>query len=200
MTVKLPLVPWLVGILSTAVPPLSVAGAQTPAAGASIRGAESAGGAEYRPRETLRDGREIVAVIIGASWCGPSNLPPVVDALRRAKSLLAQQAAAQGASFSVTAASLDWDMVKGTEYLAKIGPVDEVSIGRNWLNGAAIEHIWRDSSGVATTPQILVFEQNVSLGRRIDVSRRRVLMRLSSSQAIVDWVAQGAPLTTGQSK
>ena len=149
----------------------------------------------YVPRRAMPKGREVVAYIIGASWCVPSNQPAFLEAARRATLLLSRQARAAGAAFSAAGVALDWDPARGVAYLGKLGPLDEVTAGRNWVNTVAVDLIWRDPNGQAATPQVVLVERTVDLAeRRIGVSPTRVLARLVGPEAITAWVARGAPV------
>ena len=112
-----------------------------------VRGSLAAQQSTYVPSHVLPNGREIVAVYLGADSCGPCHAPSVKDAVNRMKALLGAQARKSGAAFSVIGVANDWDQSVAATFLAAVGPFDQVVLGGNWTN-LAIEHfVWGDPRG-----------------------------------------------------
>ena len=158
--------------------------------------------AAYTPATVMPNGKEVVAVYIGAQSCGPCHAPAVKDAVRQMKKLVAAQAHQSGAAFSVMGVANDWDLTVAATFLSDIGPFDQLVLGGNWTN-IAIEHfVWRQPDGNAAMPQILVLERTVTAGQRVSFSEPRVLRRLVGADEIPAWVANGAPISapTGRDK
>jgi len=148
----------------------------------------------YVPSNKLPNGKEIVAVYLGAESCGACHFPAVKDAVKRMKELVNAQARKVGAAFSVIGVANDWDQAVAAAFLAPVGPFDQVVLGGNWTN-IAIEHfVWRDPKGNPAMPQILLFERTVTPGVRIAFSEPRLLRRMVGADEIPAWVAAGAPI------
>jgi hypothetical protein len=168
----------LLGVLASAVLVSSV-------------GAQASG---YTPSQKMPNGKEIVAIYVGAHSCGPCHSPAVKEAVKQMKSLLATQARQANAAFSVVGVANDWDQKLATAVLADVGPFDQVAIGGNWTNLAIERFVWSDSAGNPAMPQVLVIERTVTAGRRVTFTEPRVLRRLVGADAIPAWVAKGAPI------
>jgi hypothetical protein len=150
---------------------------------------------EYKPNHTIPDGRQIMAVYLGAQTCGPCLFPEVKNAVVRMKPLVAEQARKAGAAFAAIGGSSDWDPSVAANFLASVGPFDQIVLGGNFTNMAFEHFVWRVPKGTAGMPQILILERTVTSDGRITFSEPRVLRRLLGHAEIVAWVAQGAPIT-----
>lgn len=155
---------------------------------------------DYVPSQRLSEGRELVAVYIGSTDCGPCQLPPVKSAVRTMKSLLAAQAKQHGMAMTVIGVAEDWDLKRGAAFLEPLGPFDQVVIGGNWTNVAVEQFVLRDSLALMAMPQVVVLERTVQLGERVTVSEPHVLKRISGGVDIPAWVAAGAPVALGDDK
>src|SRR5579884_580598 len=158
---------------------------------AILAGALSAQQPAYVPANDLPNGREIVAVYIGGENCGPCHAPEVKAAVRNMKVLLATQAKHDSAAFSVIGVANDWDTKVAADFLADVQPFDQMVLGGNWTNLAIERFIWRDSTGQAAMPQVVVIERNVVRGNRITFSEPRVLRRVVGATDIPAWVDKG---------
>ena len=155
---------------------------------------------DYVPSNRLPEGRELVAVYIGSSDCGPCQFPQVKSAIRAMKPLLAAQARERGVALSVVGVSQDWDLKRGARFLEPLGAFDQVVIGGNWTNIAVEQFILRDSLAEMSMPQVVVVERTVQLSKRVVVSEPRVLRRIIGGEDIPAWVAAGAPLAVREQK
>jgi hypothetical protein len=149
---------------------------------------------EYVPSQRLQEGRELVAIYIGSTDCGPCQFPAVKSAIRAMKPLLAAQARQRGMTFSAIGAAQDWDLTRGASFLEPLGAFDQVVIGGNWTNVAVEQFILRDSLAELVMPQVVVIERMVQLSKRVTVTEPRVVKRVTGSADIPAWVAAGAPL------
>lgn len=147
---------------------------------------------DYVPSHELRDGRELVAIYIGSTDCGPCQLPEVKTAIRAMKPLLAAQAQQRGSVFKAIGSAQDWDLRRGAAFLEPLGAFDQVVIGDNWTNLAVEQFILRDSLAEMAMPQVVLIERTVQVGKRITVSEPRVLRRIIGGGEIPAWVAAGA--------
>jgi hypothetical protein len=143
----------------------------------------------------LPSGRELIAVYVGASTCGPCLLPEMKAAVVRMKTLLDSTAKRNGYAFSAVGVSSDWSTEKGIAFLTDNGPFDQLVIGGNWTNLGVEHFIWNDSTAIPEMPQIVVLERTVTLGARISISPARVLRRVSGLKDIPQWVNDGAPVS-----
>lgn len=147
----------------------------------------------YKPKHEIPKGIELVAVYIGANDCVPCHDANMKNAFRKMKDMLAERSAKKGQRFAVTGVSLDWDVETGIKFLSDIGPFDQVIIGKNWTNNAALEYIWNDPSGQPAIPQIVIFQREVrETEGRISMSGFRVLKRQFGAKGIINWISKGA--------
>jgi hypothetical protein len=148
----------------------------------------------YTPRYEIPRGRELVAVYVsdrGCVWCRSAEFRA---ALERMKVLLDGQAREAGMTFSITGVALDWEVDEGYNFLREAGEFDEVVIGRNWFNIAAIDYLWEDEGTRPAIPQVIVFEREVRIEpMNASFGPRHVLGRYVSS-ALIDWIKRGAPV------
>lgn len=149
---------------------------------------------QYVPATDLPNGKEIVAIYVGAQSCGPCHSPEVKTAVRQMKTLVAGQAQKSGAAFSVMGVANDWDHTVALAFLADVGPFDQQVIGGNWTNLAIERYIWRDPNGNTAMPQIIVLERTVTPGRSITFTEPKIIRRVLGAKDIPEWVAKGAPI------
>ena len=163
-------------------------------AAACLAQTASAQTSDYVPSHRLPEGRELVAVYIGSTDCGPCQWPQVKQAVRAMKPLLAAQAKQRGMAFSVIGSTQDWDLKQGAAFFDSLGAFDQLVIGGNWTNLAVEQFVLRDSLALLAMPQVVVIERTVGLGERITVSAPVLLKRISGGAEIPAWVTAGAPI------
>lgn len=145
-------------------------------------------------------GTELVVVYMGSANCVWSNRDSVALAVREIKSTLADRAGERGHAFASLGVALDWSVEDGLGHLEKFGHFDEVAAGRNWLNHAAIDYLWKDVPGRAATPQVLVLKRSIrgpddrAPGRRYVVGDPELVVRKVGYDEITSWVAQDVAL------
>lgn len=149
----------------------------------------------YQPNNKNPNGVELIAMYIGAEYCGPCHDPQLKKAIKKMKTILGDRAAKEGRSFSVTGVATDWGVETGIRYLRGIGPFDELIVGKGLFNQATSEYIWKDLSTSTIVPQIVVIERDVRYqdGRAI-ISNNRVIDRHLGTIEIISWVNKGAQL------
>ncbi len=152
--------------------------------------------ARYEPNyDSTREGLQVVAVYIGARWCGPCQETALKQAVERMKPLLAKQAESKGRPFSIIGVATDPSVKEGLAYLAECGKFDEVSVGRFFHNSLFTQHVWGVDSRYQAVPQVIVFEQQVSeASPGLKMGAPRYLARHSGAKTIQAWVEKGAPL------
>jgi len=149
----------------------------------------------YTPGTDLPTKPQILAIYFGATSCAPCQTPELKAALHQMKPLLLQQANATGHAFAMLGVALDWSIPEGLALLEPLGEFDEVAVGANWTNLAAVRYIWGDTTATAGLPQIVIVERQLDPGRSgIAVGPERLVKRVLGAGAIESWVAQGAPL------
>lgn len=165
----------------------------------------SASAQTYMPiyeRETdIATGTELVMVYIGASHCGPCVQPEYKAALEEAKVRLAEQAEAQGKGFAVIGVSIDFEPQVGFDFLNASGTFDEMVIGRNWFNSAALTHFGvteGQEPRQLALPSVILYERDMELGESIHASAPRYLRQIAGGVALPEWVAAGTPLPDPQ--
>ena len=145
----------------------------------------------------LGRGPELVLVYFGMTECVPCHDPDFKADLERAKGLLAEQAAATGRGFAAVGVAMDWDVAEGFAFVQGSGRFDEVAIGRNWENAAALTHLWRPDgleSRQIAIPSVLVYEREVTSAASIAATAPIYRFEAAGADAIRAWVAAGAPV------
>ena len=149
----------------------------------------------YHPSYADPTGHELVMVYLGASTCVPCRAPEMPRLLDSLKVMLQQRATTEGRQFRAVVVALDWAPDSGLVLAREDGPWDEINTGRNWFGLGAAQFIWSDSTVAPQLPQIMVYEQDLTLGARVEVGPARILKRIPGEDAIARWVRQGAPLS-----
>ena len=99
-----------------------------------------------------------------------------------------------GLGFHWVGVAVEWDVAQGLDYLADVGPFDEVSAGGNWWNTSVAQRLFRDAP--PAVPTVALFERRITVdtGRNtLTFGVERQLAAIVGSREIEDWVAQGAP-------
>lgn len=144
--------------------------------------------------KTESSGTEIVMIVVGSSQCGASTNRVLPAMVNRARTTLARSTEKDGKLFATVGVAIDWSIEDGMSFLRTTGPYSEVVVGRNWLNSAAVSYLWRDHSGRAALPQIIVIEREVAIDEAdIHVGADRVIKRVVGLDSIRLWVDGGAP-------
>jgi hypothetical protein len=149
----------------------------------------------YGPSYADPHGTQLVAVYLGAASCGPCRLPATRAAIDSIKVHLAQRARLRGQQFRAVIVSMDWEPDSGLAVARESGGWDEMILGRNWSNLGAEHYIWADTATAPSLPQIIVYEQEITMTARVVFGPRRVLRRVHGADALVRWASQGAPLS-----
>lgn len=196
--------PWLVLLAAATAAPLAAQTSAAPALDrvptASASGA-IAGDTTYTPRlpKSVR-GRQLYVVYLGAKGCGHSRDAELVAAVRHLKGLARDQADRRQQPFAVAGVALDARVGDGLAYLASLGEFDEVATGSGFRNMAAVERVWRAPEGLPAIPQVLVYERTLTERNDpygdswIDYTPDRLVGRHLGTDAILAWVARGAPV------
>lgn len=137
----------------------------------------------------------MVMVVIASSTCAGVQDRPFRDAVARIRSGLRERARAGGATFVSVGVGTDRAPESGAALMKRLGPFDEVSLGRSWLNSGAVKYIWMDHPGAAMVPQDVVLERTIQWGRVVTVSDERILLRKVGARGIVDWSLLAFPAT-----
>jgi hypothetical protein len=145
------------------------------------------GSAGERPITAISSGTELVLVFMASSTCAGVKNPALPAAVNAIEKSLRMQAAGEGKRLVTIGVSLDWQIDAGMELLNRFGTFDEVSIGRGWLNLAAIRYIWRDIPGAASVPQVVLLEREVASGETIVVQSERIRFRKVGAIPIIEW-------------
>jgi hypothetical protein len=147
----------------------------------------------YRPTYAEPTGRELVAVYVGATGCGPCRSPEMPRVLDSMKLQLQRRAQGAGQQFRAVVVALDWVPDSGFALAREDGAWDEVITGRNWFGLGAAQYIWADSTVAPSMPQVILYEQEVTIGARVKLSEPRILRRIVGAVEIQRWVRQGVP-------
>jgi hypothetical protein len=150
---------------------------------------------QYQPAYGFRDGRELVMVFVGASFCRAHQREGFPEALEQAKVAMAAEAARQDVQFRAIGVSMDWQPEEAIEFLNKFGRFDEMALGGNWVNQAVIRYVWRDLPGRPSVPQVILLERTIEKAQSsVNVVNEQVVRRLTGTAEITAWAKAGAPL------
>lgn len=145
--------------------------------------------------QVMHSGRELVLVFIGSSKCGASAVPALPAALDSIRASAARYAASVHDQFSSLGIAVDQQPNDGLLFLKKFGVFDQIAVGHNWLNAAAISYIWRETPGPGSLPQVVLVERQLDVtGDGVSVGADRILARKTGSDGLIRWAAQGAPI------
>lgn len=147
----------------------------------------------YKPTYDNPNGHELVAVYFGSTSCVPcraAEMPGLLDSMKVA---LQQRAAAEGRQFRAVIVALDWVPDSGLILAREDGTWDEINTGRNWFSNGASQFIWSDSTVTPAMPQVMVYDQEVTMGARVSIGAPHFLRRVVGGDAIARWVRQGSP-------
>jgi hypothetical protein len=81
----------------------------------------------------------------------------------------------------------------GIGLLELLGPFDEISAGRSWLNIGALKYVWSEHPGEASVPQVVVLQRTVEYGRVVRLTDERVMLRKAGVPDIVAWSVVAFP-------
>jgi hypothetical protein len=137
---------------------------------------------------SLPRGDQVVVLFVASSSSRADAAPGLREAVRSLHRQLQVEAERHGLALEFVGVSLDWDVEEGIRFLRRYGPFDQVVVGGNWVNLAAIEYIWRDQPGSPTVPQIVLIRRHVDQRpATIDVSPDQVLGRFVGAEQIMEW-------------
>jgi len=143
------------------------------------------------PSYKFKPGKEVIAVYVGSSWCGPCQNPKFKKALGQLRERVSKEVQASGANFWTLGISVDNNIKAGYEFLKSAGPFDEISIGRSWANTAAVRFVMIDNFGGPVVPQVILIERHVEKeGAGIKITNEKVLLRLIGTGDILKWVSE----------
>ncbi len=135
---------------------------------------------------------EVVFVFIASSRCAAMRNEEVREAVLEVRDSVKVLASRIGARAVTMGVAIDFDQGAGISMLSKLGPWDEVAVGRNWLNAAVIHYVWRDVPGSPAIPQILLLRRTVrSVGDEVLVGDDSLLIRLVGGEEVMSWVTKG---------
>jgi hypothetical protein len=157
-----------------------------------LTGRAAAQGNSYEPRTEAAEGTQLVAVYLGADWCGPCHLPKNKQAVKKMKTVFSEIADEHSWSFKAVGLALDWSIEDGYEFLQENGAFDEVILGDNWRNLGVETYIWSADEVQAAIPQVVVYKQEVNQTESgIEFGERDNVKRFSMEE-LRDWLEAGA--------
>ena len=142
-------------------------------------------------------GEELSVFYFASSTCSACNDPKMLEAFPRVAVALAQQASAKGARLSLTGVGIDPNPKQSLRYFDKIDvDFNELIVGRNWSNSAALRYLWGEFPGEPATPQLLVMARRLSdpSNSVVSVLSERVLLRIIGVDKILRWLASDTPM------
>lgn len=146
------------------------------------------------------NGRQVVAIYLGANWCKPCGDPALKSAIRHMKPLMAAHAKDSNAVLNAIIVAFDRSLADALIFIEANGTFDEYVIGNDITSLAAERFLWGDSLAEKGVPQVIVFERLVLMergARGIDFifGEPRILQRKLGDE-IVPWVRGGAAIWT----
>jgi hypothetical protein len=128
------------------------------------------------------DGPEIVVVLIGSAGCAASRQNTLSNAMDQLRATLLEASSRQGLRVAFLGVALDTHISSGLRWLTSVGPFDQVSVGGNWLNLAAVQIVvLRRVVTIASDSQSVVVEPDV------------LVSRLRGVQEIINWATSDEP-------
>jgi hypothetical protein len=126
-------------------------------------------------------------VLLGARGCGASRGTPMLAALLDVRDSLRATARRRGIPFAFIGVALDQDPDVGLRWLQEIGGFDEISAGGGLLNAAVTEYVWRQSTGMVVTPEVIVGLRPVAsaTNRRLKPMNMEILLRMLGQRDIL---------------
>src|SRR5262249_6597593 len=100
-----------------------------------------------RKKQELVTGKEVVYVLLGATFCHGAASEDFRVAVTSAESLVQAQALAHGHQFHTVGIALDWSTDDGMTFLKRFGTFDEALLGANWKGTGAVKYVWHDFPG-----------------------------------------------------
>jgi len=141
----------------------------------------------------LPNGDEILVIVIAASWCHGIEEPGFREALASLQRELPREAERQGLEVDFVGVALDWNTDDGVRLLRTLARFDEMVVGRNWVNMAMIEYVWREQKGSPAVPQIVLVRRHVTSGLSvITVGPDQLLGRFLGAKEIETWSKQSS--------
>lgn len=129
----------------------------------------------------------LVAVLIGAGFCGACRSERFAEAFLAAREELERL----DSSVVFVGAFLDDEVADGLALAEDLGYFHEIIAGGNWTNHAADRYMWRMMPGPATVPQLILMRRAVEHSARgIIIIDETVLRRLVGITEIEQWVEQ----------
>lgn len=169
-------------------------------------------GQGYTPSYLPPAGSELVFVLVSSPGCVANYEPEFDDAIREAKAILSARADSGGRPFSAVGVSVNWVVSDGVDYLLDgrwkgegdldFGAWDEIVVGRNWGNSAALKYMTELAPGcpgapdvVQAVPQAYVLERMAEEWEGTGMflfGPESVRAHFCGGDQIVEWVNSGA--------
>ena len=152
---------------------------------------------EAPPQSGLRSGTELSFYYFTSSNCHYCQDPQIVAAVIKAKELVAARAKADGMLFAFRGVAVEDDIPRGLATLNEVGPLDELSVGRNAFNTANIA--MRLTSGIPPhdrtgIPAIIFFQRKLVFDKQGVAAGEPKYLGSVMGTAIVPWANNGAPV------
>jgi hypothetical protein len=142
-------------------------------------------------------GNELVLVFIASPTCAAATDDSFPSALRAIRDTVTSIAASRGVEAVMLGVGIGGSVRSSLEFLDQFGPWDEVSVGRGWLNTAAVRFIWDTHAGNGGVPQVLVMARRFARGpfdNSVLLQHEQLLARKVGLGEIYRWVERGAPI------
>ncbi len=153
----------------------------------------------YLPDYRKSSGLELLVIYLSSSTCGACNDEQLPSLIEQIKVGMAARAAVEGFGFTVVGVGIDWSPQVAFDHLVGFGEFDELVLGNNWLNSAALKYLWQDIPGVPEVPQVVVVQRELQAldqgGPPVaGVFNERLLARHIGLLELRRWLENGLPL------
>ena len=133
--------------------------------------------------------RDQVLYLLATETCAACRVDSVAGMVRSIADSSRRIALRSGASFAFVGVSLDATQPRAMRLLTRLGPFDEIAIGRSWLNGHILDLLARDPTSPLVVPQLVLVEREIQIdSSSIRPTDARIVARLVG----VDEIASGA--------
>lgn len=142
----------------------------------------------------IRSGNHVVFVVIAPHGPPQAGFGKAVSSARQAFRDYANRC---DCYFTTIGVSNEWDVDQGVAILERLGPFDEMIIGRNWFN-TGISRFVTELGGRDGIPQVVGLRDSIRVRQTgWDLISRVELGRFLGPE-LIEWLENGSPIPNGQ--
>jgi hypothetical protein len=166
-----------------------------------VRSLRTAGNEEFLRYQGF-GGTELTFIWIASSKCASSNDDRLIGSYPSIIAELQRVASDRSMRLATLGVGIDNRPEASLQYFAKLGPFNELSVGRGWTNSSALKYLWGQFTGPPAVPQVLILERRLSDAGAIVrlVESQQLLLRLVGTRSIRRWIDLGMPVPTSDER